>query len=258
MEARVTRISIAPIKGLGLRHPESVELGPRGVAEDRRLHLIDEAGRLVNGKKSLALMRVSPTLDLAANTLVLRFPEGHEVAGELATGERVTTSFYGRPVHGGIVTGPWAQALSDWAGIEMRLVLPDELGAAIDRGAGNSASIISEASIDDIARAGGADSLDGRRFRMTFELSGMEPYEEEGWIGRDVRIGDAVVRPKGNLGRCVVTTRDPDTTERDFDTLGVLASHRGDVETTEPLPLGVAGKVVTPGTVRVGDLVTLI
>jgi uncharacterized protein YcbX len=258
MGARVTRISIAPIKGLGLLHPARVELGARGVAEDRRLHLIDDSGRLVNGKKSLALMRVTPTLDLAANTLVLRFPEGHEVAGALATDGRVTTNFYGRSVHGGIVTGPWAQALSDWAGIEMRLVLPDELGAAIDRGAGKAASIISEASITDVARAGGAEQLDGRRFRMTFEVTGTEPYEEETWIGRDVQIGDAIVRPKGNIGRCVVTTCDPDTAERDFDTLRVLARIRGEIETTEPLPLGVAGKVVRPGAVRVGDSVTLV
>jgi hypothetical protein len=35
--------------------------------------------------------------------------------------------------------------------------------------------------------------------------------------------------------------------------LRVLAQHRKDVETNEPLPLGVVGAVVTPGRVRVGD-----
>ena len=52
-----------------------------------------------------------------------------------------------------------------------------------------------------------------------------------------------------------MTTRDPDTAARDFDTLKVLAAHRKDVETNEPLPLGVVGEVVTPGRVRVGDSV---
>ena len=33
--ARVARISIAPVKALGLVHPESVVLGPRGVAGNR-------------------------------------------------------------------------------------------------------------------------------------------------------------------------------------------------------------------------------
>ena len=73
-----------------------------------------------------------------------------------------------------------------------------------------------------------------------------------------MRIGDAVVYPLGNIGRCVVTTCDPDTTQRDFDTLGVLAGYRADIATSEPLPLGVVGDVVTPGRVRVGDPVAVL
>jgi uncharacterized protein YcbX len=61
------------------------------------------------------------------------------------------------------------------------------------------------------------------------------------------------VRPLGNVGRCVITTCHPDTAERDFDTLGVLARYRREIDTTEPLPLGVAGMVVEPGRVRLGD-----
>ena len=91
---------------------------------------------------------------------------------------------------------------------------------------------------------------------MLFEVDGVDPYAEDTWIGRDVQIGSAVVHPLGNVGRCVVTTCDPATAESDFDTLGVLATYRREIETTEPLPLGVAGDVVTTGSVRVGDPVT--
>ena len=116
-------------------------------------------------------------------------------------------------------------------------------------------SVISDASIQDVARAGGADRLDGRRFRMLFEIDGVDAYAEESWIGSEVGIGESVVRVHGNVGRCVVTTCDPDTAERDFDTLKVLAAHRKDVQTNEALPLGVVAEVVTPGRVRVGDRV---
>jgi uncharacterized protein YcbX len=88
---------------------------------------------------------------------------------------------------------------------------------------------------------------------MLFEIDGAEAYEEDAWIGRRVRIGEAIVHPRGNVGRCVVTTCDPATAERDFDTLGVLERYRGEIQTTEPLPLGVVGDVVTTGRVRVGD-----
>jgi uncharacterized protein len=255
-QARVSKISIAPVKGLALQQVDAVELGRNGVAENRRLHLVDAAGRLVNGKTSMKLTLVASHLESATGTLSLEFPEGDVVAGALALGGPIETIFYGRPVLGRLVVGPWNDALSAWSGIDLRLVLPGEVGAASDRGTDASVSIISAASVADLARTGGAAALDSRRFRMLFEVDGVEPYAEDTWIGRDVQIGGAVVHPLGNIGRCVVTTCDPATAERDFDTLGVLASYRRDIETTEPLPLGVVGDVVTTGRVRVGDPVT--
>jgi uncharacterized protein len=255
--ARVTRIAIAPVKGLALQLPDEVMLDRCGVAENRRLHLIDGAGRLVNDKQMMRLMLVACHLDLAAGTLALALPGGDEVSAELALGEANTTIFFGRPVAGHLLEGPWGRALSDWIGSELRLVMSDAVGAATDRGVKASVSIISDASITDVARAGGAERLDGRRFRMLFEIDGVAPYAEESWIGREVQIGDAVVRPRRNAGRCAVTNCDPDTAVRDFDTLRVLATHRAGVETDEPLPLGVVGEVVTPGRVRLGDAVVV-
>jgi uncharacterized protein YcbX len=252
-DARVTRISLAPVKGLAVREADAVDVGRNGVAENRRLHLVDAAGRLVNGKTSMRLTLVASELDLAAGTLALTFPGGGLVAGELEFGEPFETVFFGRPAAGRLVGGPWNAALSAWSGVDVRLVMSDEVGAASDRGPDAGISIISGASIADLAHTGGVESLDARRFRMLFEVGGVGPYAEDAWIGRDVRIGGAVVRPLGNVGRCVVTTCDPDTARRDFDTLGVLATYRRDIETTEPLPLGVVGDVVTTGRVRVGD-----
>ena len=117
-------------------------------------------------------------------------------------GEPVTTSFFGRPVDGHVLDGPWAGPLSEFAGLDLRLVMPEEIGAASDRGASGAVSVISGASISDIARAGGADRLDGRRFRMLFEIDGVDAYAEESWIGSEVGIGTSVVRLHGNVGRC--------------------------------------------------------
>jgi uncharacterized protein len=254
-DARVTRISIAPVKGLALQRVGEVELGANGVAENRRLHLVDAAGRLVNGKASMRLSLVASRLDRETGTLALEFPGGEVVAGALELGEPFETVFFGRPAGGRIVVGPWAAALSAFSGLELRMIMSDEVGAASDRGPDAGVSIISSASIADLAHTGGVEGLDPRRFRMLFEIDGVDAYAEDTWIGRDVRIGDAVVHPLGNIGRCVVTTCDPDTGERDFDTLGVLAGYRRGIETTEPLPLGVVGDVVATGRVRVGDAV---
>jgi uncharacterized protein YcbX len=252
-DARVTRISIAPVKGLALQQVSEVELGANGVTGNRRLHLVAADGRLVNGKSAMRLSLVASRLDCAARTLALEFPGGKVVSGALELGEPFETVFYGRPAGGRIVVGPWAAALSAFSEIELRLIMSNQVGAASDRGPGAGVSLISSASIADLARAGGVEKLDPGRFRMLFEIDGVGAYTEETWIDRDVRIGDAVVHPLGNIGRCVVTTCDPATGERDFDTLGVLASYRRGVETTEPLPLGVVGGVVQTGRVRVGD-----
>jgi uncharacterized protein YcbX len=73
-----------------------------------------------------------------------------------------------------------------------------------------------------------------------------------------VQVGDAVVRPRGNVGRCVITARDPHTGERTLDTLGAIADYRSDMPTTERLPFGVYGDVLEPARVRVGDPVRVL
>jgi len=115
-------------------------------------------------------------------------------------------------------------------------------------------SLISRASLARLAEVGGVDSLDSRRFRMLIEIDGVSAHAEDRWVDNgSIRIGGAVVRFVGHVGRCLITSRDPDTGVVDLPTLDLLGSYRDDFESTEPLPFGVWGRVVEPGTVRVGD-----
>ena len=45
---RVSRLSIAPVRALGLKHPAFIDVDASGVSEDRRFYLIDEHGHLVD------------------------------------------------------------------------------------------------------------------------------------------------------------------------------------------------------------------
>jgi uncharacterized protein YcbX len=132
-------------------------------------------------------------------------------------------------------------------------------GEGVDRaGKGGSASLLSVASLDAMAEAAVADGpVDPRRFRMLFGVAGVPAHAEDFWIGKRVRLGGATVVPAGNVGRCQVTTLDPESGISDLDTLKALGQYRGAVRTTEALPFGVWARVVEPGEVAVGDAIAV-
>jgi uncharacterized protein YcbX len=251
-------ISIAPVKSLAMQALTDAEIGPHGIPGDRRFALLDAATRrVVNAKRVGRLIVVRPTVSADGGYLALDFPDGTRVEAAVECTAPGSGIFYGleRAVHH--LAGPFDEAISAFAGLSLHLVEMAGPGTGVDRGdKGATVSLADTASLRELAALGGRhDPLDQRRFRMTIGIDGVAPYAEDAWLGKDVRVGTAVVRPGGNVGRCATTTRDPDTADIDFDTLGCLAQTRGELETTEPLPLGVWATVVTPGHVRLGDQV---
>jgi uncharacterized protein YcbX len=250
----VSALSSTPVKGLRICLRDSVELKESGIRGDRRLYLVDGRLRLVNGKRLGKLMRVVPELDEAERRLRLRFADGRTLDAPIELGEELTTQFYSRPRRARSVLGPFSAALSELVGEELRLVAPAD-GAAVDRGAKGAVTLISRASLEELATAAGRDAVDARRFRMSVEIDGVEPFAEDAWVGREVRLGGARVRLRGHVGRCLVTSRHPESGEADLPTLEILSEMRETATSTEPIPFGVYGSVTEPGPVAVGDAV---
>jgi uncharacterized protein len=254
----VARISISPVKGLALVDVDHLELERAGAADNRRFHIVDADGRRYNQLRNGALVQIRQALD--GERLALHFPDGATADGEVVLGAAITTDFYGRPVEGRVVDGPWSEALSRWAGRPLTLV-QSAPGAAVDRGRGH-VSLVSRASLEELGRQGGQGGpVDGRRFRMLFELDGCGAHEEDTWVKRHVRIGDALVRLRGDVGRCAITTQNPDSGVPDFDTLRTLKAYR--LETANEkgkthLPFGVYGEVAEAGQVALGDAVEVV
>jgi uncharacterized protein len=254
MEARVVRMSIAPVKSLGLVHPNEIQLESSGVRGNRRLWLVDADGRLFNGKRDGPMARVRPEWDEDTRILALTFPAGERVEGVVELGGSVDAEMYGHPHPSRRVIGPWEGAISEFVGRPLTLLWAEN--HAVDRGyRGGTVSLVSRSSLERLREEAGADEpVDGRRFRMLFEIDGVPPHEEDEWLGTQVRIGDATIVVNGDVGRCVVTSQDPDTGVTTLDTLGTLAAYRSEGR-NEPLPFGVYGSVVVPGRVHVGDAV---
>jgi uncharacterized protein YcbX len=165
----------------------------------------------------------------------------------LALGDEVRGQFDGRTVAARIVRGPWSERLSRLAGGPVRIARPARPGECFQY----PVTLVSEASVERLAREAG-QGVDGRRFRMLFTLSACAPHEEDSWEGMLLRVGSAVVRVGGPVPRCPATMRDPDTGERDLDTLRLIRRYRG-IREGKHLDFGVYGEVVEPGPVRVGD-----
>jgi uncharacterized protein len=253
-EFTVKSLAVTAVKGTHIQEVDEIELGPTGARGDRRFFLLNEKNRLFNGKLSNQLQTVESSYDDCDEILSLRFPDGTVVEDRVMTGGDVAATVYGERWNGQLVNGPWAEALSAKMGRELRLVMTD---SAVDRGKQGAISLMSSASVERLAAEAGCASVDGRRFRMLIEVDGPEAHAEDAWIGRAARVGGALVQFEGHVGRCKVTTLDPDTGVRDLPTLDLLRSYRDGLETSEPLAFGVYGSVLEGGHVSIGDPVTV-
>jgi len=254
--ARVVALSLTPVKGLRLLGRSFVRLERDGIPGDRRFYLIDDRDRMVNGKHSGALNEIVAELDDDGRELSLAFPSGVQVRAPVLLGEQLLASYRSDARTVRLLEGPLSAAVSEHVGEELRLVAPADRSPAVDRGRDGAVTLLGSESLRALSASAGVP-LDARRFRMSIEIEGAGAFAEDRWLGRDVHIGGATIRPRGHVGRCIVTSRDPDTGEVDVPTLDLLRDLRADAHTTEPLALGIWGEVLEPGAVAVGDAVTL-
>lgn len=250
-QARVVRLRIAPVKGLALLDRDEVEVGHEGVAEDRRFLLLGPDGRHRSGLAHGPLVRIVPDYDPVAERLALTLPDGRRVAGPaVAEGEVIDVPWDAQALRVRAVPG-FDEALSEYVGMPIRLVRAEPR----HRPSSAHVTILSVASVEAVERGAGLpEAIDDRRFRMLVTIDGCLPYAEEAWVGREVGVGEAVVRVAVPAARCATTTRDPATGLRDLDMLRVLREVRGVTE-RRTVDLGVYCDVVRPGRIAVGDRV---
>jgi uncharacterized protein len=245
----VSHLRASPVKGLNQTERDSLTLVPDGIDEDRRFVIVED-GTALYGATLSEIAGATASWDATAGTLTITFADGESVSGEVTTGERLVAQAYGpREVPGDVVAGPWADALSARTGRQLTLIQ-----SPVGAGSPEPITLLGDASVERVAAELGLADLAARRFKMSVEIAGTAVYEEDEWSGRDVRIGDAVVRVGGQVPRCVLMTRDPDTQVRDYPVLKAILAHRTPMAGGEP-PLGVYATVVEPGVIRVGDTV---
>jgi uncharacterized protein len=195
---RVVVTQAFPVKGTGTAPTDSVTLDADGVVGDRRHAVVTDAGDILTAEEAPALreVRAAPADD-GAPLLVVPTAAGG-VRGPAA--DDALTGFLGRPVR--VAPVPPARTLD----APVHLVTTQALDAAA-RGEHDAADC--------------ACSLSEPRANLVVDAPG---EREEGWIGRRLAIGDAVLRVVRRPGHC----------------------------------LGIYAEVDRPGRVRTGDVVTVV
>nr|WP_260173691.1 MOSC domain-containing protein [Nocardioides albus] len=246
---KVVRAGFAPIKGTRHLAHDRVVLDERGVVGDRGFALVSVdpehpgSGRVLRTVQhpSLVAVRAEP----AGRRLEVELPDGATASAEpVATSERITCDYWGRQVDLELLEAPHAALFSRWLGRPVRLARARR-GDVVFAGA---VSVVTTASLHDLARRVGDDALAAARFRPNLVVETDEPYAEDTWLGREVRVGSARLRIGVPIPRCAVIDIHPETGERDVRLLKTLASHRPLNRAGEPA-FGVFAEVVAPGVV---------
>jgi uncharacterized protein YcbX len=91
-----------------------------------------------------------------------------------------------------------------------------------------------------------------RRFRPNLVVDALgDGWVEDAWYGRtELRIGTALLRPQEPCARCTMVTRPQPGIDEDRDIFRTIARHRRGL-------FGAWTAVSSPGTIRVGDPVTM-
>ena len=228
---RVGELWVYPVKSLLGQPLEQVRCTERGFFRDRWWAIEGVDGKFASGKTSRRFRHMPGLLSMASyldptGTAWIRLPDGtalrvddplaarrvSEVVGETVSisSERDVSHLDAEPVH-----------------------------------------LLTRSSLDWLAGQRPRDGVDRRRFRPNVLIDANETgLVEDGWVGRELEVGDAILSVSARVVRCVMITMPQD---------GVSAAPallRGLYDLTES-QLGVYGRVVREGTIRVGDDVVL-
>lgn len=105
-----------------------------------------------------------------------------------------------------------------------------------------------------LASVAGAADLSERRFRSNIAIEGAEPWAEQGWIGRRIRIGSVEFEAASPKTRCLATHANPATGERDLPVMKLLLRAHPREKPTFAIALALRGG---GGVIRAGDEVAV-
>lgn len=269
---RVASLFIYPVKSLRGCAVPAVELDERGFVNDRRLMVVDEAGKFLTQRSHPQMARVSTRLE--GTTLTLSAEGAGAVTVSTQPDPRAPVRLVSIWKHENLQAEDCGPEAAEWLGAFLgqrvhlvrigekfrRFVLKAAArpGDAYAFNDGSPILVASEGSLgalnDRIAENGG-DPVPMDQFRPNLVLADCPPFAED--EAPVLRIGDATLRNAGKSDRCIVTTTNQLTGERGKEPLRTLARFRRD-PALDPTAVYFGTNFINEtkhGTIRVGDAV---
>ena len=223
--ARVASLHRYPVKSMLGETLSHLDVDERGVTGDRRWSVRTPENKMGSGKSSNRFDAVVGLLDIRAamndqGAVVVSFPDGSDLAVDDPVAAERLSALLGRPLT--------FAAESDVTHFDDGPV-----------------SIIGRASVQALADARGED-VDPRRFRANLLVDTDVAFGEDAWMGRQLRVGTAVLEVILPSPRCVMINM----------ASADLAAQPGNLAALGRLHdscLGVIARVVTPGRIATGD-----
>ncbi|MGI0489088.1 MOSC domain-containing protein [Pantanalinema rosaneae CENA516] len=213
----LAQIFLYPIKSLdGIAVPQATILPSGALQGDREFAIVDQQGRVINGKRTAAIHHIRASFDLAARTVSLR-----------REGTEQQECFHLDTERSHLET--W---LSDDFGFAVHLIQNPEMGFPDDTDSPGP-TLISTATLETVTHWFPELTLGNvrQRFRTNLEIADTIAFWEDQLFGQagtavSFHIGDVQFDGINPCQRCIVPTRDPITGSPSTDFQKVFTRQR--------------------------------
>ncbi|MFG2058188.1 MOSC domain-containing protein [Micromonospora sp. NPDC048930] len=273
MIGRLAGIRRYPVKSLLGEELTTVAVGVGGLAGDRRLALLHRTtGRVASAKNPYRWRRLLTLRATGAGPVTVTLPDGRSVAADDDRVETILSELLGEPV---TLTGtPPVDAVLERSRPEEVLAAGVAVPVTVDEGRLGAAApaggfvdfapvhLVTTATLRRVGAATPSGVVDPARYRPNLLLDSVgDGFEENDWVGRELRIGaELVLRVVAPTPRCAVPTLAHGSLPRDPDALRAPAR----LNRVVPLPglsaqpcVGAYAQVLRPGRIHTGDAARL-
>jgi uncharacterized protein YcbX len=231
----VTRLYRYPVKSLLGEPLDAAAVNARGVEGDREWAVYTHDGGIGSGKNSRRFRRVDGLLHLRATLDAevprVHLPDGRTLPVDDPGAGEVLSALLGRPLE-----------------LRTETTVPHHDDSPLH--------LVTTTALATLSRELGHE-VEVDRFRPnvvvdTLAAGLLDGYPEDGWIGRDLALGDEVVLEiEGGMPRCVMVTAEQGDLPPDPSVLTTLGRVHG-------VDFGLQASVVRGGVIRPGDEVRLL